>query len=160
MRLWQRAKLISDAGKSTVVKTLIALAELDCNIAGNKFASPVAGSRASEQLATSEGVHLYADPQSFEAQCPILYADCEGLHAGEVTPYAAKAVKKNRSNIDQKAATAALWAMKRVHYPSRKVLWAKEDKETATRDYAVRHLYPRLLYTFSDVVVFVQKNPR
>lgn len=149
-----------DAGKSTVVKTLIALGELDANLPKNQFESPVPGGRAHEDRATSEGVHLYADPHSFHAQCPILFADCEGLHAGEVTPYALKTLSKNRLKVDQTAANAKAWAKKRVHYPSRKVLWATQEKETATRDYAVRNLYPRLLYTFSDVVVFVQRNPK
>lgn len=141
-----------------MVKTLIALGELDANLPKNRFDSPVPGGRAHESQATSEGVHLYADPQSFGSQCPVLFADCEGLHAGEVIPYALRTSRKNRLTVDRTAASAKAWAMKRVHYPSRKVLWAV--RETATRDYAVRNLYPRLLYTFSDVVVFVQRNPK
>lgn len=37
--------------------------------------------------------------------------------------------------------------------------WAVTS-ETKKRDDAVMRLYPRVLYTFSDVVVFVLRNPR
>lgn len=37
--------------------------------------------------------------------------------------------------------------------------WANTE-ESRQREYAVRELYPRLLYTFSDVVVFVLRNPK
>ncbi|KAI1446662.1 FabD/lysophospholipase-like protein [Annulohypoxylon stygium] len=50
--------------------------------------------------------------------------------------------------------------MKKNQYSSeRDIAWAITP-ETKKREYAVTQLYPRLLYTFSDVVVFVLKNPR
>lgn len=42
---------------------------------------------------------------------------------------------------------------------SRRISWAKTPN-TKKREYAVAQLYPRILYTFSDVVVFVLRNPR
>ena len=42
---------------------------------------------------------------------------------------------------------------------ARKLEWAIDD-EKKQRGYAVTELYPRLLYTFSDTVVFVIRNPR
>lgn len=41
----------------------------------------------------------------------------------------------------------------------REILWATTPEKLA-RKYLVEHLYPRLLYTFSDVIVFVVKNAR
>ncbi len=41
----------------------------------------------------------------------------------------------------------------------RKLAFADSD-ETRKREYAVREFYPRLLYTFSHVVVFVLHNER
>lgn len=38
-------------------------------------------------------------------------------------------------------------------------MWA-DTPQTQKREFAVGNLYPRILYTFSDVVVFVLRNPR
>lgn len=43
---------------------------------------------------------------------------------------------------------------------SRKISWALGDKEKSKREFAVTELYPKVLYTFSDVVVFVLRNPK
>ncbi|KAI1452785.1 hypothetical protein F4805DRAFT_462423 [Annulohypoxylon moriforme] len=48
---------------------------------------------------------------------------------------------------------------KNRHSSQRDIAWAVTP-ETKKREYAVTQLYPRLLYTFSDVVVFVLRNPR
>ena len=45
------------------------------------------------------------------------------------------------------------------HGSDREITWATTNVKRS-RQYAVKHLYPRLLYTFSDVVVYVLKNPR
>jgi hypothetical protein len=45
------------------------------------------------------------------------------------------------------------------HSSEREITWATTS-EKQTREFAVTQLYPRLLYTFSDVVVFALKNPR
>ena len=42
---------------------------------------------------------------------------------------------------------------------SRKLGFAKDDTQR-TREFTVQELYPRLLYTFSHVVVFVLYNER
>ena len=54
----------------------------------------------------------------------------------------------------------AAYPTPRAQYSSeRKILWA-DTPARRTRQFAVTHLYPRLLYTFSDTIVFVLKNPR
>ena len=50
--------------------------------------------------------------------------------------------------------------LRRRHDTSeRDIIWATTAKKSS-RSYHVRNLYPRLLYTFSDVTVFVMKNAR
>lgn len=48
---------------------------------------------------------------------------------------------------------------KKHHSSQREITWANTE-EKRSRQFAVMNLYPRLLYTFSDVVVFVLKNAR
>ena len=48
---------------------------------------------------------------------------------------------------------------KKHHSSQREITWANTE-EKRSRQFAVTNLYPRLLYTFSDVVVFVLKNAR
>ncbi|UPX14192.1 uncharacterized protein EKO05_0004682 [Ascochyta rabiei] len=46
-----------------------------------------------------------------------------------------------------------------VSISERELGWA-DTNSLRSREFAVTNLYPRLLYTFSDVIVFVLKNPR
>lgn len=90
---------------------------------------------------------MYRDPGTWTGKTPILYADCEGLNAGERVPVASAALI-NHPGL----------AVRRM-VKSRNVRWAVSD-ETRTRQFAITNMYPRLLYTFSHVVVFVLKNPK
>lgn len=117
---------------------------------------PVIGSVKNQDLPTSGDVHLYSDPVSSDTDAPILYADCEGLDGGEREPMGVKSrkVKKHLQtyNIPQEVKV-------RQNASERDLLWAINEK-TQSREYIVRNLYPRLLYTFSDTIVFVTMNPR
>ena len=97
---------------------------------------------------TSADVHLYADRSAFSSVRPLLYADCEGMEAGEAIP---RAMPKRRPR------GAALPGGKR-----REIEWAKTTDPAKAylrrRSYAVEQLYPRILYAFSDVIVFVLRN--
>ena len=42
---------------------------------------------------------------------------------------------------------------------TRKINWAHE-RDKRSRQYIVENLYPRLLYTFSDIVILVMRNPK
>ena len=81
---------------------------------------------------------------------PILYADCEGLEGGESAPRAEAIKSQEKRNHTTKRGLGA----------PRHLPWATGDKEKSKREYAVTELYPRLLYTFSDVVVFVLRNAK
>ncbi len=50
-------------------------------------------------------------------------------------------------------------AMRAQHTSEREILWADKPAKQS-REFAVTNLYPRLLFTFSDVVVFVLKEAR
>lgn len=76
----------------------------------------------------------------------MLYADCEGLDGGENIPRASRSKPRERTR-------------KNGHSSKRALAWASTE-ETQKRGYAVARLYPRLLYIFSDVVVFVLRNSK
>jgi hypothetical protein len=142
---------VTNAGKSTLIKMLI---NHDAHYANAEnramFPSPVVGSVVNDSLPTSGDVHLYADPSSHTEQLPILYADCEGFEGGERTPLGARS--RRHAGSDPEAARPG-------HVYTRAIEWANNE-ESRQREYAVTALYPRLLYTFSDCVVFVLRNPK
>ena len=123
------------------------------------LSTPVPGSKATEGTATSEGVHLYADPEHLDSSKPILYADCEGLNAGEEAPFA---VNEETSPPKEAQPTGRHHRFgKKLPGRARPIEWTKpNDPVRGSREFAVSNLYPRFLYTFSDVLVFVQKNPK
>lgn len=114
----------------------------------SKFPSPVVGLHRDDMLPTSVDVHLYPDPDSFNKSTPLLYADCEGLAAGEIAPLASRHQKRHKSDIRRNVISGG---------NKRELLWAN-TREKQSRKFIVSELYPRLLYTFSDTVVFVLKN--
>ena len=141
------------AGKSSLIKLLIDLN----NDENNNFPTPVIGATGVD-VPTSEDVHLYIDPCTAETGEPILFADCEGLTGGEREPLAAR-FKRMRRSADPNHESEA-WASKNTRPISeRRLVWA-EDSWKKGRQFAVENLYPRLLYTFSDTIVFVLKNSR
>lgn len=150
------------AGKSTLIKLLIDLASaetvpsrIESDIVA--FPTPVIGATGGH-LPTSEDVHLYLDPSTATSNSPILLADCEGLNGGERDPTGARMKKKRMEEeaLDglRERGTGAGKAI-----PEQALAWA-DSPRTRTREYAVTNLYPRLLYTFSDVIVFVLTTPR
>lgn len=118
---------------------------------GPLFPSPVVGSVKNDHIPTSADVHLYADPATYDGQYPMLYADCEGLDGGEEEPVATV----SRKVLRKEAKNMVKFASGKV----RAIAWANTDQR-CTRQYAVGELYPRLLYTFSDTVVFVLRNAK
>lgn len=141
----------------------------------HKFPSPVTSTN-NDLLPTTGDVHLYADPFTYHSKSPILYADCEGLDGGEAIPRGVRH-RSNQNPISDLTSSIGAGAgrslrstsdlierrsrrlRKNRHSTQRDIAWAVTP-ETKKREYAVKKLYPRLLYTFSDVVVFVLRNPR
>lgn len=120
-----------------------------------KFPSPVVRS-VNDNIPVSANVHLYADPHTISTDTPLLYADCEGLEGGESPPKTEVYKKQDRSPESGPRKRDK----KKNNKVSRKISWAMGDKEKSKREYAVTELYPKVLYTFSDVVVFVLHNPK
>ncbi|KAM0328700.1 hypothetical protein ACHAQA_005113 [Verticillium albo-atrum] len=153
------------AGKSTLIKMLIerqmrtSSLNLDVPSAKDVFPTPVVGSTENSNVPTSGDVHLYADPLSYFDERPIFYVDSEGLEGGEAEPIA---VKSRESGIQQRPPRTRNRLTKRWRFSrevSRTINWA-DAPEKQKRQFAVTHFYPRILYTFSDVIVFVLRNPR
>lgn len=132
-----------------------------------KFPSPVVGS-VNDNIPVSADVHLYADPQTISTDVPLLYADCEGLEGGESPPKAETYRMQDRApenglprgNSSGYGPRTREKILKKSNKVSRTISWAMGDKEKSKREYAVTELYPKVLYTFSDVVVFVLRNPK
>ncbi|RMY73507.1 hypothetical protein D0863_03837 [Hortaea werneckii] len=145
---------VTNAGKSTLIKLLVNHDRDNMNLDNQDiFPSPVVGSIANDSLPTSGDVHLYADPATHAEQLPILFADCEGFEGGERIPLGARARRGLRSE------SAKEEPLDPDLVRSRPIEWATTE-ESRQREYAVTALYPRLLYTFSDCVVFVLRNPK
>ena len=144
------------AGKSTLIKLLIDLAADDTD--QYHFQTPVIGATGAH-LPTSEDVHLYMDPHTVSDTAPLLLADCEGLDGGEREPIGARIKRIGRSNKPAEMDITGRLSRAIKILSERDVSWA-DAPSTGSRNFAVENLYPRLLYTFSDVIVFVLKNPR
>lgn len=132
---------------------------------GDRFPSPVSGN-INDNVPTSGDVHLYSDPASYYSSMPMLYADCEGLDGGENVPRGARYKQRDVIAVPARSPTTRLdpgrpgeKTHKIAHSSQRDLSWATTP-ETRKREYAVTQLYPRLLYTFSDVVIFVLRNPK
>ena len=146
---------VPGAGKSTLIRMLLSLETSNGQDRDNiQFKSPVVGSQIHDKLPTSGDIHLYADPGTYLTKRPLLFADCEGLSGGSKVPLAKQA--------KQAASSGAVKS--RVHNVFQSIQkplqWAREDKNKQSREFAVTHFFPRLLYTFSDVVVFVMKDAK
>lgn len=144
---------VTNAGKSTIIKMLmsrsLATRSASAQPLPSNWAMPLVGSALHDSVPTSGDVNLYADPGTYASSLPTLFADCEGFEGGEKLPLGAIARWRGEQNGDGFGNTAA-------SYP---VEWANTD-ESRQREFVVANLYPRILYTFSDVVVFVLKNPK
>jgi energy-coupling factor transporter ATP-binding protein EcfA2 len=144
------------AGKSTLIKLLISINQWTGY--NEKFHSPVPG-MTGRDLPTSEDVHLYSDPLTAGSSYPILFADSEGLDGGEREPLAA-ALRKTREKEElEPTGSESDYSATPRNFTEREVSWM-DSKMKRTRQFAAGQLYPRILFAFSDVVVFVHRNPR
>lgn len=142
------------AGKSTVIKLLID----STSRPGEQFPTPVVGA-AEDGNSTSEDVHLYLDPDSSDlnSQAPRLFADCEGLNGGGREPIATRIRKQIEEKQESQPDSRRHPYLR--HVWERELSWAQIPGQKY-RSFAVAEFFPRLLYTFSDVIVFVVKEER
>jgi hypothetical protein len=124
------------------------------------FPSPVVGALVDDTVPTSADVHLYADPTTFSGRRPRLYADCEGFQGGEAVPKSVQSRRRAGSVSDTAKLIKNLSPRRpQGQGPYRNLAWAN-NKEMQKREFFVAELYPRVLYTFSDVVVFVLRTAK
>lgn len=127
---------------------LIALQQRLAGREDDEFLHPVPG-RPGDTQPTTGDVHLYPDPATQWTSTPLLFADCEGLDGGDRTPTALKAneaggygqFRSFRQRLRQG------------------ISWANGSKQSK-REEVVTNLFPKILYTVSDVVVFTLKEAR
>lgn len=118
------------------------------------FDTPVVGRLDDELTSTSENVHLYFDSKSFSSRCPILYADCEDIQNDD----SLSKIVEGRSEFWSKSLNVQYdkGKVKAIrNFADRSLYWIKSDHVKKRRSYSVRNLFSRILYTFSDVIVFV-----
>ncbi|KAF7546084.1 hypothetical protein G7Z17_g8670 [Cylindrodendrum hubeiense] len=155
-----------------------------------KLSTPVPGFTNDQFDSTSSDIHVYPDPQTLSTERPMFFVDCEGLAGAEnpiarqmissmrvgqpfeerpptnnETPASIKQVlrEETKDYINNPISKTDLRWGKTVQSPSAPTILSKESKrhvDPATRKAVVKHLYPRLLYAFSDVVCFVSNNAR
>jgi hypothetical protein len=119
------------------------------------ISSPIPGIPGRD-LPTSSDIHLYTDVASARSSVPVLYADCEGLDGGEREPEAAS-IGRSKDSRDNMSAENVVEESQFFH--EREITWCDSD-DKRTREFAVTQLYPRILFAFSDVIVFVHRNAR
>ncbi|PNP76628.1 hypothetical protein FNYG_10047 [Fusarium nygamai] len=127
------------AGKSTLIRSLIFDSERSLDF--DPLDAPVPGAQTGSSAirSTTGEVNLYLDPSTFGTVAPMFYADCEGLLGTE--PLAAEHQTE--------------WA----RYGQRYLIESKDGKPVDRRT-AVKTIYPRFLYIFSDVICYVTRNHR
>ncbi|KAK0666120.1 hypothetical protein QBC41DRAFT_281679 [Cercophora samala] len=129
-------------GKSTILQMLVRQQQALAS-PGSSFSAPVIG-LTDDPLPTSADVNLYPDPTTHHTRYPVLFADCEGLGGGESVPHA-KQYQRDASVTERAVEQKLQWAM---------------NVRTPSRNHTARTLFPRILHTFSDVVVFVMQEAK
>ncbi|KAI0169236.1 hypothetical protein GGR52DRAFT_581416 [Hypoxylon sp. FL1284] len=149
------------AGKSTLLKLLIER-QGNASLGNTGYYSPVTSSN-SDCIPTTGDVHLYAEPSTISTSTPLLLIDSEGLNGGEAEPKALRSISRDVTASPAPESSPSRVDMKKLlqfrHSSRRYISWASSP-QTQKRGYTVSQLYPRILYAFSDVVVFVLRNPR
>ncbi|KAH7010796.1 uncharacterized protein B0I36DRAFT_341025 [Microdochium trichocladiopsis] len=149
------------AGKSTLIRVLMKQPWDIARLTSTEEVSislPIAG-RSGSTIPTSGDVHLYAVPND-PAAGPSnlsLYADCEGFNGGDQEPLAGKAKRSVLAKIGEmihtKTTESLSWAKDVLLFLKGTHIFPLSFE--STREEAVKNLFPRLLYNFSDVVVHV-----
>jgi hypothetical protein len=150
------SKVCRDLSSTESVQALIILTRLQFSdfLFRNQFKTPAVGESGSRQ-STSSNVHLYADPQTFLSENPILYADCEGIDGDEIPTEMTKALASASAPGDPLSDT-----VQSPELDSQDIAWSKKPRHSGawTRREITKTLFPRILYIFSDVVVFIPFN--
>jgi len=121
-----------------------------CGVARKSVQTPVISDMAEAHNPTSSDVHLFSDPATRMTTRPLLFADCEGLNGGTKDPQAVVSVAGAGRNLKR--------AFRKIRSHRLKIVGMKTEQRS--RAWVVKDLYPRILFTFSDVVCYVTRNLR
>ncbi|KAG9566776.1 hypothetical protein KCU71_g1929, partial [Aureobasidium melanogenum] len=130
------------AGKSGIISLLIKLVAKN----PSAFKTPVVGTQAESNSPTSGDIHLYQEPSTAQTLSPIFFADCEGINGGDGVPTGAAGTAQQSTSTFQKLRHGLRYTF--------------SSKGSSGRNSIVKDIYPRIMYTFSDVAVFVMTNPQ
>ncbi|KAM7201004.1 hypothetical protein V8F20_005013 [Naviculisporaceae sp. PSN 640] len=165
------------SGKSTLIRAMIRMARPSSL---NGFRVPVPGIVDDEFDSTSSDVHIFADPMTNSTQDPIFFVDSEGF-SGSENPISRRIHSDASRDILNRLRLGGVHhgqtAFERYREHSETAMdkidlqWGKiEFPNIRSDDYGhvaaethrlvVKHVYPRLLYAFSDVICFVTNNSR
>lgn len=106
------------------------IASRECHLGWDttaRFPSPVVGSPKNDQTPTSADVHLYADPATFFQVEPMLYADCEGLDAGEEILIGAEG--KRTARVEDAKRLIRKFTHRFLSTRERKIEWANTEEK-------------------------------
>lgn len=150
-------------GKSAIIRLLIEhlwdeTARRRGKARGVTIKTPVVGPRQ-EHIPTSGDVHLYRDVlmNDVDSGRPLLYADCEGFGAGTSKPAAHSHGRRSGTwNTIPGLEGIRRWKDPAWNYVSS--AFRRPLPGLGRRQDAVEHLFPKLLYNFSDVVVNVMSS--
>ncbi|KAI0973070.1 hypothetical protein F4678DRAFT_37931 [Xylaria arbuscula] len=174
------------SGKSTLIAAMIRML---APTAHKDYRVPIPGADTDNFDSTSSDVHIFADPRTISTEYPCFFVDCEGFSGTDKPiarqlllqaqqsqasqPYADGTLRK--SNISKSAketlAEHASTVSDRITLKWGQLFspvdamssFSKKGNavvDSNTRTVVVKSLYPRLLYSFSDVVCFVTNNSR
>ncbi|KAI1427994.1 hypothetical protein F5Y12DRAFT_791152 [Xylaria sp. FL1777] len=174
------------SGKSTLIAAMIRML---APTAHKDYRVPIPGTDTDNFDSTSSDVHIFADPRTLHTECPFFFVDCEGFSGTDkliarqlllqaqqsqaAQPLADIALRKSNTSKSAKDTIAEhantvsdritlQWSqlfspLNATSNFSRK---GNAVVDSITRHIVVKSLYPRLLYSFSDVVCFVTNNSR
>ncbi|KAF4460614.1 calcium-independent phospholipase A2 [Fusarium albosuccineum] len=169
------------SGKSTLIRAMIRMSK-----PGGRDDAPIPGTSNGRWVSTSSDIHVYSDPITLPTKSPTFFVDCEGLSGSDGTAaqqfrsalekpgilctsiHGRRGVTAEEERICQAEQNELLKEVidftdsSRTQYD---LLWGRLSRDTSsvqsnTRNKVVQHLYPRLLYAFSDVVCYVTNNGR
>ncbi|KAA8902468.1 hypothetical protein FN846DRAFT_955469 [Sphaerosporella brunnea] len=134
------------AGKSTLIRALVQLALINTKRQSDRSYThtPIVGDPQNLDTPTSGDVHLFKDPSTYATRRPCFYADCEGLRGGTRLPMAVTKIDRIKQRVGE------------VKGVSLSMRWAKQEQ--LSREWMVERFYPRILFTFSDIVCYVTNN--
>jgi hypothetical protein len=146
------------AGKSTIIRLMLEKPWLaDSGSIDDFDLVPIVGD-SEATVPTSGDVHLFAEattrPENVDR--PLFFVDCEGFEGGALDPAGSLAYQRQQTNSNPLSIVQQWFRYAKGKTRTLKLsAFGSDSKKVPKRGKVVRELFPKLLYNFSDVVVFV-----